>query len=159
MELSEILNSKCPCCGANTRKHWHRLSKGLAVTLIEFKKAVLAHNRNKIHIKNDLNFTKTQFNNFQKLRYHGLVAKCRNPLTKEREGGYWLLTRRGNLFCKNQIEIPVKVQTYRNKISDKSSQMVYIAEIVSDSELPFWDSIEDYLSYNDTTDFDYPVSQ
>ena len=145
---------KCPYCGANTLKHWHRISKGLAQTLIEFKKAVIKHNRNQIHIKDDMNLTKSQFNNFQKLRYHGLVAKYIHPNTKEHIGGYWLLTRRGNLFCKNAIEIPVKVQTYRNKISDKTEEKIYILDVLSYDELPYWDERADYLHYAEISDME-----
>lgn len=142
-ENQKLKKCKCPYCGASMKAHWHRLSKGLANTLVSFRKKAIVSN-NKVHIKNDIELSKTAFNNFQKLRYHGLVTKWVNPETKEHEAGYWLLTRRGNLFCKNQLEVPAKVQTFRNKIYQKSLEKVFLSDILSQENMPYWDSIEKF---------------
>lgn len=149
--------SVCSCsyCGAKTIKHWHRLSKGLAESLIEFKKAVITLNRNKIHIKDELSLSKSAYNNFQKMRYHGLVAKYVNPETKRNEQGYWLLTRRGNLWLKGEIKIPIRVQTFRNQISDRDiSEIVSIYDVLLDSSVPYWDSKQD-MTYEFPNVFDF----
>ena len=143
---------KCPLCGASMKMYWQPISRGLAVSLVEFRKKAIIQN-NKVHIKNDIDFTKTEFNNFQKLRYHGLVAKWVNKTTKQHEGGYWLLTRRGNLFCKNQLEVPKKVKTFRNKIWDKSDEMVYLSDILKNENMPYWKSIENLeFEFEDISD-------
>lgn len=154
-KTEQISEKNCPCCGASMKMHWHRLSKGLANTLIEFKKEILKRKINKIHIKDECRLSKTQFNNFQKLRYHGLVAKYKNPITKAHEGGYWLLTRRGNLFLKNELAIPLKVQTFRNKIVDKTDELYLLKDILDKNDMPIWDAIGDFeFDYAGTTDID-----
>lgn len=135
---------KCPNCGASMKMHWHRLSKGLVTSLIKFRKQVIALQRNKVQIQKEGGFTKIEYNNFQKLRYHGLVAKYVNPENKQHEAGYWLLTKRGNQFCKNMLQVPVKVQTFRNKISDKASELVYLSDVLKGVDVPVWDKIDDF---------------
>ena len=130
----------CPCCGAKKILHWHRLNKGLVNVLIKVRKEVIFKSKNVVVIS-ELGLNTTEFCNFQKLRYHGLVAKCRDAEGK-RIGGEWLLTRRGNLFCKGLIEIPQKVGTYRNSIRKKSNQLVNVKDVLTNEELPIWDSIE-----------------
>jgi hypothetical protein len=137
---------KCPCCGASMKKHWHRLSAGLAVVLIEFRNAVIARNINKIHVPKEIALDKTQYNNFQKLRYFGLIAKYKDASGKH-EGGYWLLTRRGNQFCKGLIQIPIKVQTFRNKISGRcpdTSSIFTILKLAEDGTQAYWDTKHDF---------------
>ena len=135
---------KCPHCGANMIIHGHRISKGLSKTLLKFKESVIKHDRNMIHIKDEVSFTKSEFTNFQKLRYHGLVAKYLDPITKKHIAGYWLLTKRGNLFCKNMISLPVIVYTFRNKIVQKHEEKTNIMGIMQDDYLPYWDEKEDF---------------
>ena len=137
---------KCPHCGASLEKRAHRLSKGLVKSLVLFKLKVCELDRNEIHLRNDMSLTKNQYNNFQKLRYHGLVAKCFDKETKLRKSGYWLLTRRGNQFLKNEISVPVRVITFRNKIVERDEKRLSVHEILTDSSLPYWDNIETYGS-------------
>jgi hypothetical protein len=130
----------CPCCGAKIKLHWHRLNKGLVNMLIKVRKNVIAKGENKVQIS-ELDLTTTEFCNFQKLRYHAMIAKCKDADGK-RIGGYWLLTKRGNQFCKGLIEVPQKVGTFRNIIRKKSNQVVSIKTVLLNEELPIWDSFE-----------------
>ncbi len=141
MTTNEKQEETCPCCGASLKMHWHSLTPGLVNTLIKFRKAVLAKQTisfNRIHAQKDLNFTKNEYNNFQKLRYFGLVAKCKDE-NGNREQGYWLLTRNGNRFCKGNIEMPKKVQTFRNKIVDKTDLKVSVLDVLKTEELPYFE--------------------
>jgi hypothetical protein len=135
----EQVNRICPCCGAKMTLHWHRLSKGLVQTLVKFKSKVLEKGENKVHIS-ELEFNTTEFCNFQKLRYHAMIAKYKDKDGK-RVGGYWLLTRRGSQFCKGNISVPDKVATFRNIIRKKSTELIYIGSVLKDAKLPQWDSI------------------
>jgi hypothetical protein len=139
----------CPCCGAKMKLHWHRLNKGLVNVLIKFRKQVIAKGKNEVQIS-ELGLNTTEFCNFQKLRYHAMIAKCRDA-DGNRMGGYWLLTKRGNQFCKGLIEVPEKVGTFRNKIRKKSTNLVSISKVISNENLPTWDSIEtmDFEIYTD----------
>lgn len=130
----------CPCCGAKMTLHWHRLNKGLVKALIKFRKKVLEKGENKVLIS-ELDFSTTEFCNFQKLRYHAMIAKYKDENGK-RIGGYWLLTKRGNQFCKGLIEVPEKVGTFRNIIRKKSPELLSIGKVLSNEDLPLWDSVE-----------------
>lgn len=147
--------AKCPHCNANMYVHGHRLSKGLVDSLIKFKTMVLELNENKVHIKDQLSLTKTAFNNFQKLRYHGLVAKYIDSETDEHLAGYWLLTKRGNQFLKNELSLPVVVYTFRNKIIDKHKDLVKLQDVLKDNSMPYWDEKSDFIvDYADLHDIE-----
>lgn len=146
---------KCANCGASLRINTHRISKGLATTLAKFRDAVIKLDRNKIHLQKEIRLTKNQYANFQKLRYFGLVAKYIDKKTKQHEAGYWLLTRRGNLFCKNKLEISKTVSTFRNKISDRGDEKTFFNEIFKDGSAPFWDKKENFsFRFADVTDIE-----
>lgn len=147
LKMKSIMKNEnhCPHCGASLKMHWHRLSKGLVTTLLKFRAACIAHRAYKIHVPKDVTLTQSEYNNFQKLRYHGLVTKARKG-DGNRDGGMWILTTRGGQFCRNEIVIPIKVQTFRNKISSRSDEKadIYtIMEIIGDTE-PFWDTKTDF---------------
>jgi hypothetical protein len=100
-------NNKCPHCEAKMVEYKHSFSKALAVGLgrLHFFAG------GPINIKN-LGLTRNQWDNFQKLRYWGLVGKA----TKEdgtRAGGEWVLTQKGFDFIQKGIGIPKSVWTYR----------------------------------------------
>lgn len=137
--------SLCPCCGAKLNGRWEHISKGIAENLIRFREQVLLKKENKVHLMKDLYLTHSQYTNFQKLRFHGLIAHYKNPETREEESGYWLLTKRGNQFCKNQASIPKKVLIFRNSIQDKGDVLVNISEILSSKNTePYWYQKDDY---------------
>jgi len=135
----------CPCCGAKLSGRWENISKGLVKNLIRFREQVLEKRENKIHLLKDLNLTHSQYNNFQKLRYHGLIAHVIDKQTKKDESGYWLLTKRGNLFIKNEISIPKKVFIFRNKIQERGKDLVSVHDILRDkNNEPYWYKKHDY---------------
>lgn len=133
----------CSCCGAEVKEHSHSLSKGLVNTLIAFKKKVISSEKNKIHPIKDLNLSNYEYNNMQKLRYFGLIAHYTNPETKQKESGYWLLTRNGNKFLIGVLSMPTKVKTMRNKISGKSVEKIFLSNVLASDDIPYWD---DYKS-------------
>ena len=116
----------CPCCASSLEGRWEGISKGLVNSLIQFREAVLEKQENCVHLQKDVHLTKNQYNNFQKLRYHGLVAHAKDKITKEYITGYWLLTRRGNLFIKNKIELSKEVLIFRKAkiIAGSTKQLV-----------------------------------
>lgn len=140
LQQGENAVKTCPCCGAKMKLHWHRLNKGLVNVLIKVRKEVI-HKGENVVVISELGLNTTEFCNFQKLRYHGMVAKCRDAEGK-RIGGKWLLTRRGNQFCKGLIEVPQKVGTFRNVIRKKSLEFVGIKSVLNNEDLPIWDSLE-----------------
>ena len=65
-----------------------------------------------------------EYNNFQKLRFHGLVAHA----DENKKSGYWLLTSRAGKFLRGEITIPKKVKTFRNRVIEHSEEVTGIAD-------------------------------
>jgi len=112
----------CTCCGASMKSYHHALSSGLVSALIKSIKFVQEDNKNLFHLQNDLtSLTKNEYNNFQKLRFHGLVAKTD-------KAGYWLITKRGGMFLRGEMAVPKTVQTFRNEVIGHSEETVTIRD-------------------------------
>lgn len=92
-----------------------RLSPGLVRTLIKFKEAVERYNKNDIHLQREADLTKNEYNNFQKLRYHGLVHKVRNG-EKGYHSGRWLITRLGGQFLRCEVGVCRDVYVLDNQV-------------------------------------------
>ena len=133
------VENKCPNCGAAMKQYWQRLTPGLVGVLVKFRTAVIRKGVNKLHVPRDLDLSKTEYNNFQKLRYHGLVAKFR--VNGIHDQGYWLLTRRGASFLKGDIQIPSKVKTYRNRVIDHAGELVTVKDVLGIT--PYFETISD----------------
>ena len=141
--MSKKSKELCPCCGASMRVYKEKLTKGLVVSLLKFRDVVISTNSNEIHVPTKIKFSINEYNNFQKLRYQGLIAKVKDKETGERKSGVWLLTRRGNQFCKSEITAPEWIETFRNRIVDRSLAKVSISYILK-SDTPYWDKIENF---------------
>lgn len=155
MQKSNEKDCKCPHCGASMLVHKHNLSKGVVKSLVKMKQAIFKFNRNSIHLEEIGLNTSSQFNNFQKLRYFGLIAKYEEPKSKKNLAGYWLLTKRGNQFLKGEIAVSRSVYTFRNKIVDRDQVKLMISEILSDPEIPEWQERLDFpFDYADLMDIE-----
>ena len=130
--------NNCKTCGAKLLGRWEYITKGQINTLTKFIKAVKLHNRNSIHLQDDIELTKNEYNNFQKLRYNGLVAHAFDT-------GCWLITRRGANFLRREIDLPKGVLIFRNRIQKYHTTKVTIESIYKNDE-PYWFQ---------ATDFDY----
>ena len=93
----------CECCGAKMVEYKHNFNAHLAEGLYRLYCAKAPINLQ------DLNLTKSQWTNFQKLRYWGLVAKTENM------PGVWQMTERGINFIELATAIPRHVWTYRGE--------------------------------------------
>jgi hypothetical protein len=146
VDETERHSNICPHCGAKMQAYWQRLSPGLVQTLVKFRHAVLKKGENKIHVPKEVDFTKNEYNNFQRLRYHALVAKVKDKEGK-RLSAYWLITRRGNQFCKGEATIPEKVKTFRNKIVEYGDKKVKINQVID--QTPYWDKLDDFMDFQE----------
>lgn len=138
MTDTEETITRCPHCNASMKQYWHRLTPLLVSVLIKFRNAVSDKGVNEIHVPKELPLSTTEYNNFQKLRFHGLVAKVR--ISGVHKSGYWLLTHRGSEFLKGTIEIPAKVLTFRNEVIDRSERLVGVKGVLGSA--PFLETIE-----------------
>jgi hypothetical protein len=126
----------CPTCNHSSAFYWHRLSVGLVGTLIKIRGGVGEKNENSIHLQKDLSgkneLSKTEYNNAQKLRFHGLIAH-----DKEAGAGYWLITARGGMFLRGELSVPLKVKTLNNRVIDHDDMTVSIRDVWQTT--PYWD--------------------
>jgi len=110
-------------------KEWkHSLTPGLVSIFLEFAKAVRDKGTNEIHLQTEVTLSKNGYNNFQKLRYFGLVAKVKDE-RDEPKAGCWLITRLGLQFLQGMSPAPKWVMTFRNRITEKSEELVFIDDI------------------------------
>lgn len=104
------------------------MTPGLADILIVMLKRVRETDKNHIKLRELYDvLTPYQTTQMSKLRFHGLIAKHRDA--DGRHDG-WLLTKRAGLWLSNQQAIPLRVQVYRNHITDKSVETVKAYDII-----------------------------
>lgn len=108
----------CQTCGAKTVRYTHALNPVLARGLLALHKAGGGPAR----VVN-LPLTRSEMDNFQKLRYFGLV---RSP-----ERGLWELTGAGREFIAGRRRAPSHVTTYRGSVVERSDDRIWIHEIPS----------------------------
>ena len=120
------------------KRYWHTLSPGLVGTLRKFGNVVKPNN-NMIHLQQHLDLDKNEYNNFQKLQYFGLVAKL--VFNGELRRGYWEITEDGRKFLKHDISMPKRVETFRDRIVDRSTERVWISDFFGPTEEEYWQKI------------------
>lgn len=108
----------CPVCGQSIMEHKHTMSKAMANI---FKMLPL---HNPFHLQKDLNLTKNQYANFQKLRYWGLVER----IIYNDKSGYWQVTDHGRRFASNELAIPKTMITFNNHVRRAESPMIKISD-------------------------------
>lgn len=109
----------CPQCGQSIMRHKHSMSRSLVHILIKAYQC----EKYVFHLQNDLNLSKSEYANFQKLKYWGLVKKDDDNL------GYWEITSAGFDFLENKIPVFRFVWTYNNKVVDTSDDKVLLSDL------------------------------
>lgn len=74
----------------------------------------------------------TDYNNWQKLRFHGLITHVEKNGIKQR--GLWLITRQGWEFLEGKKELPKWVEIQDNHIVNRSEQTISVREVYHGSE-------------------------
>ena len=118
------------------KAHWHRMTPGLVKVFIKFAMAVKTKNKNEIHFLRDLELDHSEYNNAQKLRYFALIAKLKE--NGEHKRGWWVITRRGGDFLRNETFIPLKIMTLNNKIVRKSEAVCRITDFIRSYDDAYW---------------------
>ena len=90
---------------------------------------------------NELKLSHSEYGNFQKLRFHALIAK--HKVDGEWVSQEWVMTSRGVDFLCGRITVPVRVQTFRNRVVDHDLETIHIRNVWT-SELPWFESKFDY---------------
>ena len=131
------MNEICTHCHQKIRERWESLSRGLIKDLVLIGEARDRKGINEIHLQKDLTLSKNEYNNCQKLRYFGLIAKTDKP-------GYWLLTRLGSNFLYNNEFIPKKKFIRNNRVVPEMNSEEYtnVAGVMRREK--YWNKLEDY---------------
>jgi hypothetical protein len=98
----------CEHCGASMMEYKHSLSVGLLEGLLR-----LYRQRKPVNLA-VLNLNHSQWDNFQKLKYWGLVEKFRGAGTNAK-GGIWTITTNGIDFVTGRVKVQKSVWTYRGE--------------------------------------------
>ena len=122
-EVKVLSMTRCPHCQANMKKHSHRMTPGLLSILIKAIRFVKKKNTNFFHPDKDLNLSRIEYSNFQKLRFHGLIAKSGTV-------GYWVITKKGRKFLRGKSKTALSVVTFRNKIDSYSKEKIDIKDMI-----------------------------
>lgn len=110
--------------------------------LVKFRMAILEKGENNVHLLKDFEgkefeLTRHEWNNFTRLRQHGLAVKVKG------ESGNWLLTKRGADFLNGKVAIPKYVWIRKGHISERSDEFVNIRDVVANA--PYLERLEDIV--------------
>jgi hypothetical protein len=112
----------CDHCGAKIVEYKHNFSHALADALYKIylpKKAVFL---------TDLDLTRYQWTNFQKLRYWGLVEQAKDSITNKATGA-WKITQLGFDFVADpEMSIFKNVWTFRGEPTRFDGEKVYFKD-------------------------------
>ena len=120
--MSSRHKRRCPHCGASMMEHRHTLSVAMVEALDR-----LSRHPGPVNIK-ILGLTRNQWDNFQKLRYWGLVVKSHRG-NGERIGGHWQITAAGWRFLGGNARVPRSVWTYRGEWVRSDEQLVRVQDV------------------------------
>jgi len=120
---------RCPHCEAKMVSYRHVFNKGLASSLFELYES----GGGPISLRN-LRLTRTQWTNFQKLRYWDLVIKTGVD-------GEWKITEKANEFITMGTALPKWVWTYRGQTDKFDGDTCFF----NDVHEPKYDRKEDYV--------------
>jgi hypothetical protein len=135
----------CPHCGAKMVEYRHSMT----IPLVTGLRAILRSGGGPINIK-ELHLTRNQWDNFQKLRYWGLVFQV--EIDGQRKKGVWQITKEGIGFLFNESQVPKRVWTYRGETVRVSNlEMVRITQIVD-----WYEKREDYNLHSRPHDDEEP---
>lgn len=116
----------CNACGRKKPvEHHHSINTGLANAIV----TIYQKSRSSPVKLSDLRLTRNQLDNFQKLKYWGLVAPY---VTQEnnRKRGWWVMTELGRSFVERKAKIPKTVWTFNDTLVRFEGEEVFIDEIV-----------------------------
>lgn len=112
----------CSACGAKIVMYRH----GLSVPLVRGLDALASAGGGPVNLS-QLDLTRNQWDNFQKLRYFGLVEQ--HAVNGRRKAGVWAITERGREFLAGRITIRKTAITYRGEVEDWDGPRVLVTDV------------------------------
>jgi|SRR5690606_2128878 len=127
----------CHSCGQIIQKpHKETLTKIKCEMLKGAANLVISTGVNQFKMRDigDFATEPTKYNNFQKLRYHGLVTQVKQNGVKLRND--WLITRNGWAFLRGELKLPKYVLVKNNHVeaSGRSDVLVGLLDVLKGGE-------------------------
>jgi len=128
----------CHSCGQPIKAaHKEILSKQKLTMLQTAARHVIATGVNDFKKRDvgDFANSPTAYNNFQKLRYHGLITQVKKDGVKYRER--WLITRNAWAFLRGELEMPKWVMIRNNHIDEnfpRCQELIGVKDVYRGSE-------------------------
>ncbi len=123
----------CNHCGQKIKQAYKEmLSKHKLTMLQTVARQVVATGVNDFNLRN-MNDSTTNYINFQKLRYHGVVHHVRNA-DKSLKRGHWFITPLGWSFLRGERDLPKFVLVRENSIVDRSPELINVKDVYRGSE-------------------------
>lgn len=135
--MSEI----CPHCGQPIKEAHKEVLNKMKLTMLQIAGRHVQQTLTNDFMLRDFTAPKEAerpvWSNFQKLRYHGLVAKVKDKQTDRVVKGRWLITRNGWAFLRGDIELPKFVLVRNNHIvpDSHSKQLIGIRDVYRGSDV------------------------
>lgn len=122
--------SVCECCGQVIKQaHKEVLNKSKLIMLKAGAKRVIETGKNEFMVRDIADPSEFKlYNNFQKLRYHGLVTPARDE-ANHRVKGKWLITRNGWAFLRGEIQMPAYVIIKNNTVESRADRTVGFKDV------------------------------
>ncbi len=99
-------SKQCEHCGHKEIAYIHVINKAMIGSLYQLQKFYEV-NKVPANLQKDLNLTKNQYNNFQKLQHFGVVYRSKKG---------WIPTILGRKFIYGVMKIPKRVATIDNEV-------------------------------------------
>lgn len=130
--MGESKAYECPQCGRFSAEYHFVLNRGLVKALGRL------HDFGGSAVIGELGLSNSQYGNFAKLAYWGLMEKRGTKLDRT-----WYLTQRGKLFIAGRIKVPKGLRVFGRKVVSLDDDMVSARDL--DPEFRYR-QIEDYIA-------------
>lgn len=118
------MSTNCPHCKAKMIEYKFSLNTGLVSCLYKLKKAGGQAEVSKLGLSN------SQYVNFQKLAWWGLVVKITGEdEVEKRRGGKWGITKKGGRFLRGEAQVKKYVHTYRGEVIRTDGTELFIEDV------------------------------
>lgn len=136
--------SVCPECHQKIKQAYKEMLDKHVLTMLKHSAELVIKTKVNEVRRTDVCESKTDYVNFSRLRFFGLLAKC----TDKR--GSWLITRNGWAFLRGEIKLSKWVLIRENHIVEHSTERLTVRDVYHGSE-----AIQTTFEYFD--DYGQPV--
>lgn len=128
------MSDRCEKCGQRVKQaHKETLNKKLLTGLQQASSMIITSGSNDVDLHafiDDYNI----YNNFQKLRYFGLIHHVRDAQGRKVRG-HWLITRNGWAFLRGELEVHKWVKVLDNEIRERSPELAGVRDVYRGSDI------------------------